>query len=121
MGLSVATHRTHDFSRATHRKQVFNTLGRSDRVSRKKGEAHPVNVVKAVHEYDLGRILKKLGLYERLIGGELRCSVCGRPLTPENVGGLYREGGVVRLVCDDIRCLAEAASRVARYRRAGRD
>ncbi|MEB3786540.1 MAG: hypothetical protein GSR75_00330 [Desulfurococcales archaeon] len=76
-----------------------------------------VSVVKAIHDSDLERVLERLGLYERLIRGELRCAICGRPLTLENLGGLYRENGEVKLVCNRIECLVEAAERVRRSRR----
>ena len=76
-----------------------------------------VKVIKAVHDVDLERVLRRLGLYDKLIRGELRCAICGRPLTLENLGGLYKEGGQVKLVCNRIECLAEAARRVSRARR----
>ena len=76
-----------------------------------------VSVVKAIHDSDLERVLERLGFYERLIRGELRCAICGRPLTLENLGGLYRENGEVKLVCNRIECLVEAAERVRRSRR----
>ncbi len=79
--------------------------------------AGTVNVVKAIHDSDLERVLKRLGLYEKLLRGELRCAICGRPLTLENLGGLYREDGEVKLVCNRIECLVEAAERVRRNRR----
>ena len=74
-------------------------------------------VIKAVHDSDLEKVLRKLGLYERLTRGELRCSICNRTLTMENLGGLYKEGGEVKLVCNSIKCLVEAAERVRRNRK----
>ncbi len=79
--------------------------------------ARAVSIVKAIHDSDLERVLRKLGLYEKLVRGEFRCAVCGRPLTLENLGGLYRENGEVKLVCNRIECLVEAAERVRRSRR----
>ena len=73
----------------------------------------PVNVIKAVHDVDLERVLRKLGLYEKLARGELRCAICGRPLTLETLGGLYKENGEIKLVCNRIECLTEAAKRVS--------
>ncbi len=78
--------------------------------------AKATNIVKAIHDSDLEKVLKKLGLYERLIRGELKCAICGRPLTLENLGGLYRENGEVKLVCNRIECLVEAAERIKRNR-----
>ena len=55
-----------------------------------------VNVIKAVHDVDLERVLRRLGLYEKLARGELRCVVCSRPLSLENLSGLYKENGEVK-------------------------
>ena len=53
-------------------------------------EARAASVVKAIHDSDLERVLRRLGLYEKLARGELKCAICGRPLTLDNLGGLYR-------------------------------
>jgi len=71
-----------------------------------------VNVVKAIHDTDLEEVLKKLKLYDRLLRGEFKCAICGCPLTLENLGGLYRENGEVKLACERIQCLVEAAVKV---------
>ncbi len=80
--------------------------------------AKAINIVKGIHDSDLENILKKLGLYEKLAHGELRCAICGRRLSLENLGGLYKENGEVKLVCNRIECLVEAAERVRRIRKA---
>jgi len=79
--------------------------------------ARATGIVKAIHDSDLERVLRRLGLYEKLVRGELKCAICGRPLTLENLGGLYKENGEVKLVCNRIECLVEAAERVRRNRR----
>ena len=38
------------------------------------------------------------------------------PADPENLGELYKENGKVKLVCNRIECLVEAAERVRRNR-----
>jgi hypothetical protein len=58
---------------------------------------------------DMGGILKKLGMYEDAEAGRLRCYFCGRPVNLQNVGGVFKHGGQARVVCNDIRCLYEAA------------
>ncbi|MEB3778927.1 MAG: hypothetical protein GSR85_01655 [Desulfurococcales archaeon] len=79
-----------------------------------------VNVIKAVHDVDWERVLRRLGLYEKLARGELGCAVCGCPLSLENFDGLYKEDGGVKLVCTRIDCLAEAARRVSLARQSTR-
>ena len=75
--------------------------------------ARATSNVKAIHDNDLERVLKRLGLYEKLVRGELKCTICGRPLTLENLGGLYKENREIKLVCNRIGCLAEAARRIS--------
>jgi len=79
-----------------------------------------VNVIKAVHDVDLERVLRRLGLYEKLARRELRCAVCGRPLSLESLGRLYKENGEVKLVCNRIECLVEAARIVSLARQSSR-
>ena len=80
--------------------------------------AKTASIVKAIHDSDLKKVLRKLRLYEKLTRGELKCAICGCPLTLDNLGGLYRENGEVKLVCNKIKCLVEAAERVRLARRA---
>jgi len=77
-------------------------------------------VVKAVHDTDLEKVLRKLGLYEKLLNGELRCAICGSPLTLEDLGGLYRMNGEIKLVCGRIQCLVEAAEKLRAARQSQR-
>ena len=78
------------------------------------------NVIKAVHDVDLEKVLRRLGLYKRLARGELSCAICGRPISLENLGGLYKENGEIKLVCNRIDCLAEAARKVSIARQSAR-
>lgn len=67
-------------------------------------------VLKAVHDVDLVRVLKRLGIYNGIIEGKHRCFVCGRKITLENLGGLFKSrDGKINLVCDNIKCLVIAA------------
>jgi hypothetical protein len=79
--------------------------------------ARAVNAIKAVHDADLVRVLRRLGLYDALAGGRLRCAICGRPLSLDNLGGIYRDGnGDVKLVCNRMECLVKAAEEVRAHR-----
>ncbi|MCU7787505.1 hypothetical protein ODS41_06195 [Pyrobaculum sp. 3827-6] len=72
-------------------------------------------VVKAVHDTDLVDVLKRLGLYEGVVGGRYRCFVCGRPITVDNLGGMFKsKDGRINLVCSDVKCLVAAAEITAR-------
>ena len=58
---------------------------------------------------DIEGVLKELGMYEDAEAGRLRCYFCGRPVNLQNVGGVFKHEGHARVVCNDIRCLYEAA------------
>ena len=67
-------------------------------------------VLKAVHDVDLVKVLKRLGIYNDIIEGKYRCFVCGKKITLENLGGMFKSmDGKINLVCDDIKCLFIAA------------
>ena len=67
-------------------------------------------VLKAIHDVDLVKVLKKLGIYNDVVEGRCRCFVCGRRITLENLGGMFKSrDGRINLVCDDIKCLFTAA------------
>jgi hypothetical protein len=68
---------------------------------------------------DMEGIFKKLGMYEDAEAGRLRCYFCGRPVNLQNVGGLFKHEGQVRVVCNDIKCLYEASWLVSRKRHEG--
>jgi hypothetical protein len=58
---------------------------------------------------DMPGILKKLGMFEDAEAGRLRCYFCGRPVSLQNIGGVFKHEGQIRAVCNDIKCLYEAA------------
>jgi len=66
--------------------------------------------VKAIHESDLVRVLKRLNLYEGVVEGRYKCFACGKEITLESMGGLFKgKDGNINFVCDDVKCLVTAA------------
>jgi len=66
--------------------------------------------IKAIHDTDLVKILKKLGLYEGVVEGRYRCFVCGNKITLDNIGGLFKSrDGKINFVCNNTKCLMIAA------------
>lgn len=63
--------------------------------------------IQAVYEGDLKSVLKKLKLWKELQKGELKCFACGKTMTYENVGGLKKVSGKVRLLCDNLLCITK--------------
>jgi hypothetical protein len=72
----------------------------------------------AVDDRSLADVLRKVGIYQDVEAGRARCRFCGRAVGLQNLGGLFKHGGQVRVVCNDIRCLYEAAVLTARRRNA---
>jgi hypothetical protein len=66
-------------------------------------------VIELYFTTDMASILKKLGMYEDAEAGRLSCYFCGKPVGLQNIGGVFKHEGQVRVVCNDIRCLYEAA------------
>ena len=65
-------------------------------------------IIHAVHDMDLEELLKNLELLEPLEKGELRCSICGKPISRENIGCFYAEENEVKVCCADIECFEKA-------------
>lgn len=66
----------------------------------------------AVHERDLERFLKSLGLLEALEKGEIKCDVCSCQVTKKNIGFIYPFEGKIRVCCDKPDCYREIMRRV---------
>jgi len=76
--------------------------------------------ITAVHDTDLKKVLIKLGLYKRILKGEYKCFICGKPINLKNLGGIFKsKDGKIHVVCNDIRCLltaAEITSKISKTR-----
>jgi len=59
-------------------------------------------------------ILEKLGIYQDADAGKLQCYLCGRAVSVQNLGGIFKHEGQVRVTCNSIKCLYEAAVLTAR-------
>jgi len=70
----------------------------------------------AVDDRSLIGVLERLGIYQDVVAGRTRCYLCGGAVTMQNLGGLFKHEGQVRVVCNNIRCLYEAAWLTAKRR-----
>ena len=71
--------------------------------------------IRAIHDTDLVKVLKKLGLYEGVVEGRYKCFECGVRITLENLGGLFKdEDGKINFVCNNIKCLMKATEITSR-------
>jgi hypothetical protein len=68
-------------------------------------------VIKAVYDSELQSFLEKLGLWEDMKNGHLRCSVCDCVLTFDNFGGIYKKNGQLKSFCQKAACYLEVLKR----------
>lgn len=61
--------------------------------------------IPAIHDDDLMSLLVKHGLYEKILRGEVRCSMSDDIITWENIYGIFEVDGEIKLVCDNIECV----------------
>ena len=62
------------------------------------------HIIRAVHEQDLGELLKSLGLSELMTKGALRCSICGSIVNLDNLLCIYPSGDEVKVCCKNQEC-----------------
>jgi len=62
------------------------------------------HIIRAVHEQDLGELLKSLGLSELMAKGALRCSICGSIVNLDNLLCIYPSGDEVKVCCKNPEC-----------------
>jgi hypothetical protein len=63
--------------------------------------------ITAVHDSDLDFFLKKLGLWEKMQSGQLKCSFCDCLLNTKNFGGVFKENSEVKPFCQKTECYLE--------------
>lgn len=62
--------------------------------------------IKTIHERDLKKTLKSLGMWKAYKKGELKCPSCGNIITKENIVGFKKIDGEVYAFCN-ILCLTD--------------
>lgn len=74
--------------------------------------------ITAIDSERLPSVLRKLGLYDEVVGGRAKCFVCGRQLSLDSIGGIMGVDGKPVLVCDSYSCIAKASAMTNRKLRA---
>jgi hypothetical protein len=64
----------------------------------------PREGVPAIHQRDLSSVLDQLALLQPILQESLRCGVCGKVLTLDNLQCLYMENNEIRACCSAIEC-----------------
>jgi len=67
-----------------------------------------IQELKAFHERDTEELLKKLNLLKKVEAGQVTCTICGKSITKENLGGIIKKESMILMVCDDLDCLHKA-------------
>ncbi|NPV30495.1 MAG: hypothetical protein HPY58_12775 [Firmicutes bacterium] len=68
-------------------------------------------VINAVYKDDLDKVLVAVGLSSAIDSGQLKCVVCGEPVTRENLGAFVPDGDTVGVCCSNVRCLSKIVER----------
>jgi hypothetical protein len=63
--------------------------------------------VLAIHDKDLDRVLREIGLLERITGSGIPCEICHTSVTKENLGYIFLTAGKYEICCDNIVCYYE--------------
>jgi len=62
------------------------------------------HIIRAVHEQDLGELLKSLGLSELMTKRALRCSICGSIVNLDTLLCIYPSKDEVNVCCKNPEC-----------------
>ena len=60
--------------------------------------------IPSIHDHNLRTVLDDFGILDKVISGEILCSVCGAPLTLDTIECLYMQGTELKLCCQKIAC-----------------
>lgn len=63
--------------------------------------------IEAIHESDLEDALKKIGLWDKLVAGDLQCKFCHSKITTENLHSILPESGAFNVICDAPECVTK--------------
>lgn len=61
--------------------------------------------VKAVHDNDLKQYLKSIGIYNKIISGEIKCKYCGATINIDNLEAIIPNNNKISVVCRNKKCL----------------
>ena len=63
--------------------------------------------VNAFHDDDLENILEGLGVLKKFKNGELKCKICNKIVTFQNLHSIFPQSGSIKFVCDNNNCTSE--------------
>ena len=60
--------------------------------------------VHAIHEQDMETIVRELGLFEKIISGEILCSECGGKVNIDSIQFIYMQDEDIKICCNATDC-----------------
>lgn len=69
--------------------------------------------VNAVHDDQFEGFLRKLGIYDDVRNGTMKCKFCGTPVNYDHIATVFAESGNIKLVCDKPECMARLSEYLA--------
>ena len=64
-------------------------------------------VIPAIYEDDIKPVFKKMGLWDKLIKGEIKCAICGETITKDNFSAMKKVKGEIQMICDKGSCFIQ--------------
>jgi hypothetical protein len=68
------------------------------------------DVLHAVHDDDLRKLLENLGHLKDFEEGKIKCKFCKDTVTFENLSTIFPESGSIKFVCNKPDCAAQLSS-----------
>ena len=63
--------------------------------------------IPAIHQSDIKKVFKKLGIWKPLKRKELKCTICGEVITFENFSAMKRVKDEIQLICGKGTCFMD--------------
>jgi len=63
------------------------------------------HTLRVAHESDFEKLLKSLGVYEKITSSEMSCAVCGQLMSVAQISVVYAEEAEVKVCCSNIECM----------------
>ncbi|MFC1866350.1 hypothetical protein ACFLYB_06535 [Chloroflexota bacterium] len=60
--------------------------------------------IHAIQEKDMENVIRELGLFEKIISGEILCSECKKQINIEGIQCIYMQDDNVNVCCGDAPC-----------------
>ena len=63
--------------------------------------------IEAVHDYDLEKTLKNLGLLSKIHNNTIKCKFCKSKLSMHNIYAMFPESGSIKIICSKTSCVKQ--------------